>query len=516
MRTPHLHPHRPLHPQRLASLLTILLSCFLLLAACGEETPPDPEVMTLRELLGLSPSRLAEMDAAAHAHFAQLIAESWQLQTQRALDAQLATATPPNGPNSPSLWLPDDASSPTLSLARVHDKQLAQQGEEALLSAALDAEPGGAFLTPSSLTFDRLGLSFDPDARSLRLSARADGEPMYTGELMFDPAWGAAEVTALGGISEREAAVALNPLLRRALLHLGADHPGTLIVPAARSPIALWYSPDEQALFINPNILYLLNTPAFNPDDSGLRTQQQALALPFIDDCVNTQRQRCNQCFGPAGNPDAAQCEPLFTSSGDPTEVATQECTSLSADAAFDLYCYHLSISQNLSCFRSLDAQQRCGAALVPFQSTSRLTLLSPMRSDEGCQQYLLTCEESRTGGTSGSTSGDTSGSTSGSTSGAVTPAPDPSLPSNPTPSPRSSDETSCSDDCTDAMCEVGLQALVTVACLGLVDGAEGCSSDDSESSSSSVPEGALLALPFALLAGAWWQDRRRPQPPSM
>jgi hypothetical protein len=504
-------------PESPRRLRVVLLLCFLLsvfASACATESPPDPEIMSLREHLGLSSERVAALNADARAHFAQQLAQVWR---QQALDAQGAQPPPDLLPSRDAI-----SAEPPLSVIRAHDQTRAQQQQDALLSASLDPEPDGVHITALSLSPEQLGLS-SPDGAMLHIAPLAEDEVVFAGELSFDSTWGTVEQPALGGLRERDAALSLDPLLRRALHHFSEDAAFVTVSPAPRAPLALWYSVDTQTLLINPNLLYLIHSaqPAAS-DPHPVRTQTAALELPFIETCINDQRLRCNQCFGPAGDPTLPQCAPLFPTSNDPTEAASQECLDLSTSNQFDLLCYHQSITSHLACFRSLDSAELCGASLAPFQSTLRLQLLTPIRSDEACQQYLLTCEDDSgsTSGTSGSTSGTTSGSTSGSTSG-TTPTPIP------TPAPQSSDET-CSDDCSESLCDAGLQALVTIACLGLVDGSDSCDSSDSETTDtesesacsdesseqqrnpSPLPQSALLAFPFAILAGAWWRDRRR------
>ena len=77
-----------------ALLLFLALST---LAGCGDEAGPGLDTLTLREMLGLSPERIAGLDASARAHFVEAIRDAWSVDELATFSSPLELATVPEG-----------------------------------------------------------------------------------------------------------------------------------------------------------------------------------------------------------------------------------------------------------------------------------------------------------------------------------------------------------------------------------------------------------------------------------
>ena len=154
---------------------------------------------------------------------------------------------------------------------------------------------------------------------------------------------------------------------------------------AERAPMVLWYATGHRSVFVNPNLLHLLESTAAEPGArQGVRdtggefvTVGQPLMPAYIESCVAEQQRRCSQCFGSAGDPTSSVCNSLFAvpAGSDPVEHARQECDALADDAGagFELYCYHQELTSNLGCFYSRDVLSECGAEGVPLSSVAAM-----------------------------------------------------------------------------------------------------------------------------------------------
>lgn len=493
--------------------LTLLLTLATLLIACGGEDTPHPEDLSLRELLGLAPERAAELSPNARTLFTQRLAFAWNQAVEHDLET-LQITLPPHLVHTTPLQ-------PPLHFVQTFDHQRAPLGFEVRITAHLQARGTTASIHPLPIHPEALGLTLDSRIHITPLNPH---ENTFTRDLHYDDAWGRVDDPNLHNHSQLHAARSLEPALRRLIHIVHPDAPNAQIVPAPRAPLALWYAHQHRALFINPNLLFLLHDPSPpTPPTSTLagsgasgpyRTLEAPLELDFIEQCVQDQIDRCAHCT-PSFPPTDPLCQPLF-----PNASPQNECANLAQanNDGFRLYCYHLSLTTNLSCFQDADPQNSCGAAALPIASTDALSSLSPMLTDETCQLQLQTCHEARNQSS------------------------DPPRP----PSTRSADSTSdeCLDDCLGAGCEVGLQVLLEIACSSCSEaacdsldsgsacegdtgggacagdtGGSDCGSADSSGSGAPPPppedapsdtfKGLLFTSPFAFLFGMFFAYRK-------
>lgn len=467
-------------------LLPLLLA--LVLNACGDEEAPNTETLTLREMLGLSSQHVAEMSSSQRANFAKVLFETWEAQ-----------ATEPMEPEF--LVLPKElqveggtAEQPPMAYVQVHDTARAELGLEVLLNSAL--------LTNGD-SVRRQALAFHPNDLGIELQgllvAKTLEQGEFIGQLYFAETWGAVESDGLDGQSERERAEALSSVWERYLALAGVEAPAVLVVPAPRAPMAIMYASANQALLVNPNLLYLFGEGGGGSGALGVR--ELSLVMPFVDLCVRDQQQRCDDCFGVNGNPASPECAPLFEG-GD--AVAECEALALTEQEGFRLLCLNQSASLNTACMAVGDPGATCGLT-DPALTIDELQTARTLLTDEGCQQLLADCEAQR-----------------------IAPAPVTPAPAAPPPLPPSGNHhnannctNDCANECLSAGCEVGLSVLFEIACQACVDSASegdsgGCGSacegdgvqDSGAESANQGAVGVVFALPFLFLFGVWWREK--------
>ena len=379
-------PHRSSHAARFGGFVLGML--LALVAGCGDENAPDAESLSLRELLGLAPERVATLDPDALSTFTQ----------------RLQTAMGPGEEIAHAVALPEakrhiDALQPPLDFVEALDRGRARNDFAPLTTARLDASGFEATVHTTPLSLDDLGIT----ESSARLIVRPLGDdepgPVYEGVLHYEEtSWGHVVVDALHGRTELEAIERVEPALRRFLGVTSVEVEAVQVVSAPRSPLVIWYASEHRALLVNPNILYLFAEETHDqPSGSAeLRTQTQALTLDFIDACVDEERGRCNEC-ALTEDPDAAisLCVPLFEAplGANPVTESRRECEALaSTEEGFERLCYNLFIDEHLSCILDSGVEQVCGLTHAPYVNVEELWLLDPMRTDERCQIVLQGC----------------------------------------------------------------------------------------------------------------------------
>jgi len=495
-------------PRRRSRLVTpVLVLGALVCAACGEEVPPDAGEMTLRELLGLAPEHVEGMSEGERAAFTEALRDEWERSVAAPDEpAAVELADTEVGVDQPSI-------SP-LVIAREHDRARAARGLDVRVSARIDAEGTSADIRTTPLPLDLLGVAVDSRAGTIDVRPLQPDEPIHRGELRYDPGWGAVEVNALYGASERQAVERLEPIVRRYLYQMGLTTETAQVVRAERAPVALWYASAHRAVLINPNLLYLLSAPGPDAQPTAVRsmlvTTTFAITPAFIEACVDDQVARCNACFGDTGDPSSSACGPIFPpdEATDETAHARGECESLADDdgAGFELLCYHFEIVNNLGCVLERDTENRCGVAGAPYGSVAALENLRPVRVDDTCQEILRACREGRVS--------------------EPTPSDDPP----PVTDDDSDEAADALDACVDCFgscasadlggCEGGDGGEGGGGCEGDgLDGADACCEGDASATGSGRPTASIvdgrswqrelvLALPFLFLLAVYWRSR--------
>ena len=469
-------------------LLIGLALALLWLPSCGDEEAPGPEVLTLRELLGLSSQRIAEMDPTQKATFAKVLAQAWESQALENSEPEY-------------LALPQElrvegagADQSPLAYVQVHDGARADLGLEVLLNSSLLVSGDTVRRQALAVNPGDLGVVLDG---LLVLDPKLD--PHFSGQLFFAETWSVVETEGLAGRSERERAEDLSALWESYLGFAGVEAMAVLVVPAPRAPMAILYAPANQALFVNPNLLYLFGEAGGRSQSLGVR--EMTLVMPFVDLCVRDEQQRCDACFGLGGDPNGAECAALFEG-----DDASAECDALalSEQEGFRLLCLSRAANLNQACLMTGDPAGAC-AATEAATDLQGLEGARPLLTDEACQQLLADCEAQR-----------------------IAPAPVPPSPATPPPLPPSGNHhnannctNDCADECLSQGCEVGLSVLFEIACQACVDSAsEGdsggcgsaCEGDSVQDSGAEAPNqgaiGVVFALPFIFLFGVWWKER--------
>jgi hypothetical protein len=122
-----------------------ILSAWLLLAACGDTTGPDPEQKAEDDLT------IVRFDAVRF-QTAQKSGSFWAVKgDERRLELRYADSSGPGGPEFLEFRVPDDA------LLRRPDGTTFQEGDSVLITVSVDA--GGRFI----FDFQPSGLVFNPD-----------------------------------------------------------------------------------------------------------------------------------------------------------------------------------------------------------------------------------------------------------------------------------------------------------------------------------------------------------------
>ena len=404
-----------------ALLLFLALST---LAGCGDEAGPGLDTLTLREMLGLSPERIAELDASARAHFVEAIRDAWSVDELATFSSPLELATVPEG----------QADASSLNALRAFDRLRAELDLDAQpLSLVAHAEQEQV-VSALDLSPEVLGLRFE---KRIVITPLADDEDVYRGAITIDARWGDAELPELGGRTEAQQVERLEPLARRLFRVLELGEQSTQIVPAPQAPTVFFLSREDRALFVNPSILRLLSEAPLGLTGSRdvLVTRSFALTPDFVLTCVEDQRVRCEACFGDTFVPKGIGCEtPLMPQTEQSVDGARAECAVLPTQDLALLYCTNLFIRNNLGCFMQFDSINQCGALGGPYLSVEALENLRPALDNDICDRYLELCQQSE----------------------AVDPEPVVDPP--PTPPATSSDDSSndwdwCAD-CTTAGCE--------------------------------------------------------------
>ncbi|MDX9722042.1 MAG: hypothetical protein RBU37_14950 [Myxococcota bacterium] len=359
----------------ISASLTLLIACACI--ACGDQDEPAILDMSLRDLLGLAPERVAELDAAEKAHFVKQLDSVWREQSETPCSA---TAELPQ-------WL---------EAVTTIDQERARLGLEPMLRSEWRPAPNeneNAALETLPLAPEQLGLS-----TQARLTVRPLGEldPFFSGELVLAKSWNAG----LDSGSEREKAALqrLEPALRRELFANGLQHQSVVVERVARAPFAWSLLLEPPTLLINPNILYLLDEEGQQLEagwGGAPPTADYSLASDFIRSCVAELRLRCEDCNS---EQPSSTCSPLFSSSEPSLQGTRDECSALAENQneGFYLACYNSYLNTNLACFYSTIDAQRCGAEGAPYQQLEELTQLRPFLSDASCDAALSGCQQSR------------------------------------------------------------------------------------------------------------------------
>ena len=443
--------------------LLLFLTPTLLFLGCGDEASPELEALSLRELLGLSPDRVAELSEADKARFAARLVEGWAQQREE-----------------------DVADLPPLSQLTERELRPAiEDFDHQRLEAGLDARLGARFLAPDapSLTTRALeDMGLELNSAGFVVHPLDITEYSHYGELVFDERWSEREEPALGDQSQLQLVKKLEPVFRRLLMELANPEATIQIVPAEGAPLLIWWLPEYQALLVNPNLLYLLNE-ANEPLDAEAGFagggQEAASFWALVSPCVELAEQRCERCTQSDYYGTPACTDSFFEES--PYNNIKDECQAFET-TGFELYCVNLLVSENLGCVLMSQEGVGCGAEGAPYTSYEESQMLQPFLTEAHCMTALVYCAGDREA--------------------------ESKEPTEPIWVPINDDEEEEEEDWDFADCmAVGCEIIGDIECDSSSDSSTGTSSDssglcDGDDSSGGLCDGDDADAPTATLAG--------------
>ena len=330
--------------------LAICVSLVALVACQHAEGPEvDEQQMTLRDLIGMEPIWLDDLDPERKRHIrARIEAEFPGAHESAWLDGWIDTETPVRAlPERLAPWdqLPEDP----LNSMRALDFWRQDEGRDAWIS--------GLFVAVPEVGVQTHACPIAADA----LLGEGSGEAPPTWEVIgsLEPAQERALATIAPGIERWRVACLDRADLPRPIC-------GLRVVPQPGAPFMLAYWPQRRSLYVNPALmaLWVEHTPPpvarITPAAADLRVREARIEAATLEACIEELRQVCTQCdegFALA-NPDS--CPPIF-----PTSPIHTDCEALESELVdgYLKYCIHEFLKRPSVhfCFSSSTNQIQCG-----------------------------------------------------------------------------------------------------------------------------------------------------------